>query len=355
MTAFAKTNSDADDNILCKPNLKILHIGNSFTFDAVSYLPQIIDGTGTDVSDVCIYRTMMAGGSFKTWYDTFNNINTGLDYSIEKVCGGIDANIATGSGKDGDGSLFRKALTDEQWDIIFIQPVSSASPYYEQWAGDGPGGYLNEFLSMIKTNQPQATIGLMLVHSYASSNPNNIEGSSLLRWEKIMESVENCCYDYSIDLVIPYGTAVQNLRASSLNNEQDLTADGVHCEFILTRYVASCCYYQSILAPRSGVSVLEDNTRINKEFVQIDSPMISVDDNTAPIAQKAAVMAVNDWHRCANPETDYDETTTGISTSSTMCGGESGERVYELSGMNAKASDKKGIYIKQGRKFVNSK
>ena len=296
--------------VLAKPNLKILHIGNSFTFDAVSYLPLIAESTGADVSDLCIYRTMRSGGSFKSWYNTYYNNDFELEYKIEKVIGGIDANINTGTGRAGDGSLFRKALANEQWDIIVIQPASAYSPYYDQWTGNGDGGYLNELMGLIKEKQPQAVIGMMLVHSYASNYAGNTEKSSYDRWKLIAESLEKCCKDYNINFVIPYGTAVQNLRATSLNNDMDLTADGVHCEYVLTRYTASCCYYQSVLAPRTGISVTSDKTRINKDLLTVNSPMISVDDETAPIAQNAAIMAVEDWYSC-NKGSGDDETVPG--------------------------------------------
>lgn len=304
----AQTIDSNTDEVLKKANLKILHIGNSFTFDAVSYLPLIVGSTGADVSDLCIYRTMRSGGSFKSWYDCYYDNDHELGYTIEKVIGGIDANINTGSGMAGDGSLFRQALNDEQWDIVVIQPASAYSPYYEQWTGTGSGGYLNELLQLIKERQPQALVGMMLVHSYASNYAGNTEKSSYDRWKLIAESVESCCKDYNISFVIPYGTAVQNLRATSLNNDMDLTADGVHCEYVLTRYTASCCYYQSVLAPRTGISVTNDKTRINKDLITSASPMISIDDDTAPIAQDAAVKAVENWY---SADTSHDDTVPG--------------------------------------------
>ena len=306
----AQTIDSNTDEVLKKANLKILHIGNSFTFDAVSYLPLIVGSTGADVSDLCIYRTMRSGGSFKSWYDCYYDNDHELGYTIEKVIGGIDANINTGSGMAGDGSLFRQALNDEQWDIVVIQPASAYSPYYEQWTGTGAGGYLNELLRLIKERQPQALVGIMLVHSYASNYAGNTEKSSYDRWKLIAESVESCCKDYNISFVIPYGTAVQNLRATSLNNDMDLTADGVHCEYVLTRYTASCCYYQSVLAPRTGISVTNDKTRINKDLITSASPMISIDDDTAPIAQDTAVKAVENWYS-VNKDTSHDDTVPG--------------------------------------------
>ena len=302
VTATAEVYSDATLEVLRKPNLKILHLGNSYTFDAVSYLPLIVESTGADISDLCIYRAMMAGGSFMDWYMTYNDISVGKDYSLEKVTGGIDANCATGLFNAGDGSVLRRALSNEQWDIVVVQQVSTYSPYYAEWGGKGTGGYMNELLDIIKEQQPQALIGLMLVHSYASNYSANKEGSSLKRWELIAESVKQCSAEKDIDFIIPYGTAVQNLRATSLNNEMDLTADGIHCEYVLTRYTASCSYYQSVLAPRTGISVTADKTRINKDYLTSETLMVSLDDATAPIAQRAALLAADDWYHCWNPE-----------------------------------------------------
>ena len=344
---LAQTQGDSDDpivSVLRKPHLKILHIGNSYTFDAVSFLPSILNNNNVDISDLCIYRTMRAGGSFKMWYDIYHDNDHEYYYQIEKVCGGIDANISTGDGSVGDGSLFRKALTDEQWDIITIQQSSAYAPYYEQWGGQGPGGYLNELLGLIKQLQPHAVIGMMLVHSYASNYSGNVEQSSLERWKLIVSSVEKCCADYGIKLVIPYGTAIQNLRTSSLNNDADLTYDGVHCDYVLGRYTATCCYFETIIKPRTGISILGDKTRINTLWLPDPSSAVPVDENTAPIAQKAAILAVNDRQHCSNPEDN--EATSIVSPHRQTA---TNDEEYTLTGLKVRTHSK-GIYIKNGQK-----
>ena len=291
-----------ESNILQKPNLKILHLGNSFTFDTMSYLTFLLNSNESDVSDMCIYRFMRAAASFKEWYDIYHDRDSIAGYELEKICGGIDANVEPGKGAKGDGSLLRKALNDEQWDIIFLQPSSNDSPYYDQWCGSGDSGYLDELLALVKELQPDAIIGMVLVHSSASFYAANAEKSSLERWRLNARSVKRFCNDYGISLVVPYGTAVQNLRASSLNNDMELTCDGLHCELVLCRYTASCCYYEAIIAPRTGVSVANDKTRIPTSWFTSMTKMISVDDETAPIAQKAALLAMKDWYMCYNPE-----------------------------------------------------
>ena len=289
------------DDILKKPQLKVLDIGNSYTTDATAMLKLLTQTNQMDVSDVCLYKATRGSGSFKSWYNLYydNDNNT---YTISKVLGGINANISTGTGEPNDGTLFREALSNEKWDIIIIHQRSNFAPYYEQWQGDGNGGYLNEFLSLIKEHQPQAKIGFLLVHSYWDNYSGNKEKSSLLRWELIANSVKSLCEEYPIDVVIPYGTAIENLRSSSLNNEYDLTRDGTHCGFGLARYTAACCYYESLLAPRSGMTVLGNTARYDASNVESTYPAVSVTDDNALIAQTAAVLATKNYFECVNPE-----------------------------------------------------
>ena len=337
----------ADNGVLKRENLKVLNIGNSYTEDATALLGLIAEASGSDLSDMCIYQAIRASGSFKAWYNRYHGIdNYEGGYKISKVLGGIDANITTGEEKGTACSLFREALDNEQWDIIIIHQVSDYAPYYEEWCTTDDGGYLNEFLSLLKEKQPQAAIGFLLVHSYWDGYWKNTEHSSYQRWMLIANSVKRLCEDYDISLVIPYGTAVENLRSSSLNNEYDLTRDGLHCGFGLCRYTTACCYYESLIAPRSGISVLGNPARYNASFEPSEYPSVSVTDENAPIAQEAAVLAVKEWYRCQNPEehlSSIDSTTTKQPTR---------HKYIDLSGRRLSTPPAKGIYIRDGKKVV---
>ena len=294
----------ADNSILLKSNLKVLDIGNSYTNDATNLLPEIAAASCSDISDLCLYKATRSSGSFKNWYDIYHDQDNGTTYTISKVLGGIDANITTGNGEAGDGSLFREALENEKWDIIIIHQMSTYAPYYAEWNTTGKGGYLKELLAILKDKQPQAMIGFLLVHSYWDGHSGNKEKSSYLRWQLIANSVKRLCAEYGISFVIPYGTAVENLRSSSLNNEFDLTRDGTHCGFGLCRYTAACCYYESLIAPRSGISVLGNTARYDASKAEETTyPSVSVTDENALIAQKAAILATENWYECVNPET----------------------------------------------------
>lgn len=284
-----------------KADLKVLDIGNSYTQDAQTYLPQIIQasGIGTDFS---LYRAFRPNGSFKTWVDCWNDADDET-YNVA-FCAGTQIGGISGNGYNNDGTLFRKALQTVKWDIILIHQVSTYCNDYSLWEGHGAGGYLQELIRLIRITNPQATIGYLMTHSYRGSYWANSEGSSLLRWKNIAEATKQLKLEYDIDFIIPYGTAVQNLRASSLNDSYEFSEDGTHMGAGLGDYVAGCCYFESLLAPRYGVSILGNTFRITNLSESVGGRR-NVTDETALAAQKAAILATLDMWTVSNPD-NYD-------------------------------------------------
>lgn len=293
----------AENAVLKKAELRVLDIGNSYTTGATRLLPLIAKASKADLSTMCLYQCYRSGGSFKNWVDIYNDKDTKNTYSIKKVVGGLSANLQTGKGEAGDGKSFRDVLTHETWDLIIIHQYSLYAPYYSKWNTDSAAGYLDELISIIKKHQPNAKLGFLLVHSYWSGYSKNTEKSSYERWQLIANSAKSFCEDYGVDFVIPYGTAIQNLRSSSFNNEYDLTRDGTHCGYGLAEYTAACCYYESLIAPRCGISVLGNPARIDVSDKKTKYPSVNVTDENALIAQMAAYLATKDMYHCQNPET----------------------------------------------------
>lgn len=283
-----------------KADLKVLDIGNSYTRDAQTYLPQIVQAAGIG-KDFSLYMAYRGSGSYKSWVDCWNDRDT-EPYSIS-FCTGTQIQGVSGEGYAANGSLFRKALESVKWDIILIHQVSTYSNDYSLWEGDGPGGYLTELIHIIRKTNPQATIGYLMTHSYRGTYWANTEKSSLKRWENIVEATKQLKADYGIDFIIPYGTAVQNLRASSLNDAYEFSDDGTHLGAGLGDYVAGCCYFQSLLAPRYGVSILGNSFRLTN-LNESSNGIKNVTDKTAPVAQKAAMLATYNMWTLSNPD-DY--------------------------------------------------
>lgn len=282
-----------------KPELRVLDIGNSYTEDATHYLPSIVKAAKIDVSDMCLYKAIRGGGSYKNWYNIYHDIEQ-YGYSISKVLGGLSAKVS-GSGMQKEGAAFRMLLAENEWDLIIIHQYSVYAPYYDEWNTDEAGGYLPQLLELIRSHQPNATIGLLLIHSYWSGYSGNKEHSSLRRWELIAQSTKQFCEAYNSDFIIPYGTAIQNIRSSSLNNEYDLTADGSHCASGLADYTAACCYFQALFSPRYHISIIGNVARWSNtanEQAKFPSSIIDVTDETAPIAHQAAYLAVENPYQC---------------------------------------------------------
>ena len=284
-----------------KADLKVLDIGNSYTQDAQTYLPEIIAASGID-TDFSLYRAFRPSASFKTWVDCWNDSDNEY-YSID-FCAGTSLGGISGSGSASDGALFRKALQSVKWDIILIHQVSTYSNDYSLWEGDGAGGFLPELIRIIRVTNPQATIGYLMTHSYRGSYWANSEGSSYLRWRNIADATRQLKQEYDIDFIIPYGTAVQNLRASSLNDTYEFSEDGTHMGAGLGDYVAGCCYFESLLAPRYGISIWGNTFRLT-DLDESKGGRRSITDQTAVVAQKAAILATLDMWNVSDPD-DYD-------------------------------------------------
>ena len=63
-----------------------------------------------------------------------------------------------------------------------------------------------------------------------------------------------------VEQIIPTGTVLQNLRTSPLNNEMDLTRDGYHMDYGLSRYAAACAVFESIISPSFDGKKLDGNS-----------------------------------------------------------------------------------------------
>ena len=289
-------------DVITKPNLRVLDIGNSYTLHATQYLRQITTLSGSNTDDMCLYQATVGNGRFKDWYMIIDDLAQGTTkYSIKKVLGGLSISTRTGDFEIADPQPMVELLSQNEWDLIIIHQQSAHAPYYDNWSGDGLGGYFEEFYNLLKQYQPNAAIGFYIIHSYAASYSDNKEEDTFLRWELISNSVKQLLNDYKIDFILPYGTAIENIRHSSLNNENDLTFDGVHLANGFPRYAAACCYYESLIAPRSGISIKDNTFRYKKDKNQTDE--FDVTDENVPIILKAVELAMKEPYRCFNPET----------------------------------------------------
>ena len=286
---------------LKKKSLKVLHIGNSFTNNSTSCLSSMIRVAGIDVSDMCLYKCVRPSGSFSTFLDCWDD-KDGVGYRIDKVIGGITMPLES-LATPNDGSNIRKAFTEYKWDIIIIQQVSTYSHKYSYWNKEHKGGHLQDFINLIKEYQPQAAIGVNIPHaSYQFNSDTNT------LFQLIANTYHQFCVEYNVDFIIPYGTAVQNIRQSSINTTQyGFSSDQHHLATGVGEYVANATYFETLIAPRYGVSIIGNPYRMNisnskRESYTYPDEYVSVTDENAYLCQKAAVLAVHDLFNINNPD-----------------------------------------------------
>ena len=78
----AQTLDSSTYELLTKHNLKILHIGNSFTFDTTCYLPEIVKGTEADVSN---YKKWRSKAFFFREKTAFSGRENGFLYETKRL------------------------------------------------------------------------------------------------------------------------------------------------------------------------------------------------------------------------------------------------------------------------------
>ena len=104
---FLKPLAEDDDvtsiqSVLKKPDLKVLDIGNSYSNGALDLLPTVVKACGADVKDMCLYKMVRSGASFKDWCNVCADKDPNT-YSFRRVTGGLSVPVKAGSGQAEDG------------------------------------------------------------------------------------------------------------------------------------------------------------------------------------------------------------------------------------------------------------
>lgn len=297
-----------------KGTLKVLDIGNSFTNYPTTYLSDIINnayerGEMGDLKDIAHYNLTRSGSSFSDWYKLYHNqdYQPGAVYYFTKITDKGNLVSLNPQTCPVESNALLLNVMNEKWDIILIHQRSVYSAECDEWEGNTDGGYLKEFIAILKRFQPQATIGFTFVHSVSAKLAANKEHSTLERWKNIGKGVAKMQAEYGIDFIIPWGTALENLRASSYKDaESELTADLTHPALGLATYACGLVYFESIYGMRYGVSLMDDtysrDMSTERASAQYPSGMIDINDTTRPVAKLSALLACYDYYCVKNPE-----------------------------------------------------
>lgn len=273
---------------LWKDSLKVLAIANSFMVDGLAYMQDFINASGIDNSKICFYGCYRSSGSLSIWNDIYN---AGAALSSNsatciKYAGGIDMGV-------GNSNTLKQILAHD-WDVILFQQVSGGSDQYSTYEP-----YLTKLVGYARENctNQKVAMGWQMTWSYLDSHtvsgPHGVEG-----WKGICNTVKKMISNNGIDIIVPTGTAIQNARNSSINTNGGMTRDGAHLAYGVGRYVATSTWWQTLVAPIFGESVLA-NTAIH-EITQdetSDYAAVAVTSSNRAVCQKCAFYATIDmWN-----------------------------------------------------------
>ena len=255
--------------------LKILAIGNSFSDDGMEYIPDLLEAAG--IHNVVLGRLYIGG------------------CSLERHCIEYDQNLRDylyyHSGSDNKWKKYTNAgilygITRDDWDIITIQQVSGHSGLWESFEP-----HLGRLIEIIHKHckNPDVEIVWHETWPYARTSGHHdfkrYGKDQKTMYDGIVSCVKKVLETTEIERFIPGGAAINDIRASYLNDFKDLTRDGFHQNRIEGRYTLACTWFETLIAPFEGVSVLGNPCRLERtEF--------GLTDKAARRCQKAAVNAL---------------------------------------------------------------
>lgn len=266
--------------------LRILAVGNSFSDDGTEYLPGLLEAAG--IHNVIVARLYIGGCS--------------LERHCKEYAEGLEEYIYYKSTRNHWETVSKKAtlldgLKDEPWDIITMQETSGRTGLYETYEE-----WIPRLVDIIRKEalNPHATIVWHETWAYAS---NSVHGMFKLydnNQEKMYNGIVSCVRRASEEFslpVIPSGDAIQIARGTRLNNDNDvpatskvyqITRDGYHLTRQFGRYIAACTWFEALIKPTLGKSVMGNS------YLLRDTEH-SITRKEARLCQECAVKAVKAW------------------------------------------------------------
>ena len=267
-SAQSKSNDDT---------LRILAIGNSFSDDGMEYLPSLLENLG--VESVELARLYVGGCSLERHMQFYDNNEAAYTFYHSKA----------GENKwhkSKEKASIQQALAMGEWDIITMQQASGDSGLYETYTP-----HLARLIDVIKQAQPNAKLAWHNTWAYSTDSDHRSFPRYDKNQTKMHNSIIECLHTLlaefdEIDVVIPSGIVIQSLRGSAINNyPKDLTRDGFHMDHGAGRYALACIWYETLVAPYTGKSMMYNTLRVS-------GGMVSVSDVVALYCQQAAKQAL---------------------------------------------------------------
>lgn len=227
------------------PTLNILTLGNSFTDDALGYFRELRQSLGLKAGKVNIYGIYVGSASIEDYVNIFESdehVNNGRLIQYE------------GNPERWKPVTLRDVLS-RHWDIITLQQRSAFAGDYSTYEP-----YLSKLIEYIHATCPNDDVKLGWELEWGTApKTDNDPGRS--HWEKKVNACKEMLANTpDISFVIPVGTSFQNARALGIKNDRYLTRDNFHVCFGVGRYALTCAWWETVIYPWSGISMMGNNS-----------------------------------------------------------------------------------------------
>lgn len=274
--------------------LRVLSLGNSFAEDTSAHLEGMMNAAGLDKSKFCYYFTFKSGATLAQYASDYE---AGTSYSCIDKSGSYSTTPRAGTYSMPNSSGSLKKIVSQDWDLILLQQASTDA--YE-WSSYIP--YITRLISYIKRDCPKACIGFML--TWATTYTGTTHAPSYAqRYEMNVNCAKKVLHEIGIDFIVAPGTAIQNARNTSLEDADHLLRDNRHLNTGVGRYVAGCAFFDAVIAPFYGVSIIG-----NSYTTSAGTPV--TDDNKLLCQQCGHAAVANMFEVTTGLEPDVPEETT---------------------------------------------
>ncbi|MCD7838120.1 MAG: DUF4886 domain-containing protein, partial [Clostridiales bacterium] len=231
---------------------RILVIGNSYSVDTTQYLYRIASAAGYDV----------VVGNLQ--YSSFTLAN---HWSYAKSDSAVYnyRKDSTGSWTSTKEVSMSTAVQDEAWDLIVFQQQSIAagqsSKFYNS-SGDNYLTLLSDYVTGLCSNA-DVKIGFEMTWAHIEDCPDDecdrYNNDQMTMYQEICSATQKAVASSgAVDLIVPVGTAIQNVRSSYIGDT--LNRDTKHLTYGLGRWLAGMSLASACGMDLSGVTAIKSSS-----------------------------------------------------------------------------------------------
>lgn len=222
--------------------LSILCIGNSFSSDAMQYIPQIVDSLG--ITKIHLGNLFIGGCSLATHWTNANGDKAAYTY--------YTATNTSGSWPSKSSQKISTALNSRSWDYVSIQQRSPDSGLASTYNGN-----LTNLVNYVKKLEPNAKLIWHMTWAYQGDSTHsgfaNYNNDQTRMYNDIINAVKTkVATNSNFNIIVPNGTAIQNARTSLIKDF--LCRDGYHLNYNIGRYIAGLTFVKALGIDISGVT-----------------------------------------------------------------------------------------------------